>query len=685
MSEIKVGLSDNGSWVEVRFPYSVEDVLKIKRIPIDSRKFVGKEKPGGPYWKLRKDLIIMKRLREQFGDRLVLGQRVKNWGHEQVAAERNLQDLSMADDAELERVPKKVASGKRWLKFRNGQKFKLRPYQRADIKFMAEGRSINANQPGSGKTSEYVLAVIEAELEWGFNLVSAPLSALEDPWMEEIKELYWLCGLDEPTILTGDSPAQRKRAVATAKQMSDEGLAFWLILNPYMFRRKKELTKLGKEKVAKNLDVDKDDYHNVFICPELAEIPWNSICDDEFHLNGFTNPETQFNDGLNALIDISQPEMLSHMSGTPMGGKPIKLHAPLKSCGGPKIPPRWPWARQWLVVNREVVNKEGKEASTIEGIQEGREQEFYEHCKPYLIRRTKPEVLPGLPPKNRIDVWCKMSPKQKEQYETFERDAELRIDIAEGEGRLSASNVLAEWLRLKQFAAAYCDVEMSSILDANDMPKITVKQTTDSGKFEQLLEKLGEENVLARGKDDDKAKCALIFSQFTGVINAAGLLMDKEKVPWLRITGEVKTASLRKAIKQSFQKQSLKPIEDWIEKNPRKKVPEQFLKLLKTGEPPRVLIINTKAGGTALTLSRADSVHILDETWDPDDQEQDEDRAHRGDELTEAKSILNIYFYRTKESIEEYIQKLTIGKEFNNETVLELRRYMESRRAAVAA
>lgn len=646
-------LSEDGKAVEVKFQYSPRYVELIKRLPRDSRRFVPEPSKGGPLWRVRKDLVIMRRLREQFGTDLEIGERLRTWGHEEVSRERNLKDLSMADDAELSNIPKKLSRG---VKFSDGRKFKLRPYQRADIAFMAEGRSINANQPGSGKTAEWVLSVIEAQLEWGFNFVCAPVSSLEDPWEDEIKELYRLCGLDEPTILTGNTPAQRKAAVREAKQLADEGMAFWLVINPYALRRKRQLSEEGKQKLKEKRSPTKEDYEDVYIFDDaISEVAWDSLVIDEFHLCGLTNTDTQFADGANAMTLLSQPSLLGCMSGTPMGGKPIKLWGALHFLAPDKFPSKWAWARQWLVIN------EGRFGSSIEGIQPGREQEFYEHLKPWLIRRTKPEVLPGLPPKTPIPVWCKMTPKQQEQYNTFERDAELRLSDAEEEGRLSATNVLAEYARLKQFASAFCEIAKSGILDDNDMPRIKVTQTEESGKFEMLLEKLAEENVLAKGKEDDKPKCAIIFSQFNGVIDAVTGLLEKAKVPCAQITGRTKQKE-RTELKKAFQAQS--------------------------PGAPRVLVINTKAGGTALTLSRADSVHILDETWVPDDQEQAEDRAHRGDELTESKSHLNIYYYRTRESIEEHIQQLVADKDLNNKTILELRKFMESRydaREAVAA
>lgn len=673
---IKAELYDKDRAVLVTFNYNPEAVERIKRLPRDSRKFVPANKPGGPGWRVRKDLVIMRRLREQFGDSLELGPKLKQWGHQEVSKERNLKDLSMADDADLDNIPTKLWKGPGGKKYKgvpmpgrmiDGKQlyFKLRPYQKADIKFMSEGASINANQPGTGKTAEWILSIIEAELEWGQHLVCAPLSALEDPWEDEIQMMYRICGLDEPTVFSGDTVASRKRAVLEAKEAYDEGLAFWLVLNPYMMRGKEQLSKEGKDRLKENMDIDSGDFHFEFHHQELAEIEWDTTNVDEFHLCGLTGDGTkskqtgrkaqftQFAEGFNRIVERAQPTLRCCMSGTPMGGKPIKLWYALHHLDPEKFPSKWAWARQWLVI------EEGEYGSSIEGIQPGREQEFYEHLKPWLIRRTTPEALKGLPPKVPIDVWCSMSAKQQEQYETFERDAEWRMGEAEDAGRLSATNVLSEYTRLKQFASAFCEVEKTGKLDKFDMPVIKVRQTLDSGKFDQLMEKLGEENVLS----DDEPKYAIVASQFVGVVDAVVAKLEKEKVPVAKIDGSVKTAK-RTAIKKAFQEQ--------------REVEYRVGRTTAVQPPIRVVVLQTIAGGTALTLTRANSVHILDETWNPDDTEQVEYRGHdRADAMTMEKTHFNVYRYRTRKTIEEHIEKLNLDKDDNNKKVLELRRYMK--------
>lgn len=664
---VKAEISSDGKAVDLDFPYSPQRVELVKEI--SSWRFVSRSrKDKRKVWRVDLDLPTMRRLREKFGDELELKDKLRAWGHREVEDERNLVDLSTADDAELVNVPKPLLEG---AKRPDGRYFELRPYQRADIAFMAQGSFINANQPGSGKTSEHICAVMENELTWGQNLVFAPVTSLEVVWQYEIEQLYAAAGLEPPTVFTGDTPNARKRALREAKEYAEDGLAFWLVLNPHMARFKKELNKKGKKALKENKDITDEHFDEIFVCPELTEIDFDSINVDEFHLCGLSETSTQTAEGLNRLVEITEPDMRGCMSGTPMGGKPIKLWGALHFVEPLKFTSKWNWARQWLEIR--VSDHNGKPTREIEGIQIGRELEFFDHLKRWMIRRTKDEILPQLPPKLQIPVWCKMTPKQEAQYRTFELEAELRLAGAEEEGRLTAPNILAEYMRLKQFASAYCDVRKSALEDKNGMPKIEVNPTDDSGKYEQLVEKLEEENVIV--KDGEEPKCAIIFSQFNGVVHGGVMkVLERHGVPAVTLTGATKGKD-RKAVKIAFQEQDVSFLDDYERHTAVMK------ELIKIG-PPRVLVMNTAAGGTTLTLSQADSVHILDETWNPDDQEQAEDRAHRGDEKTEAKDKVPIYYYRTRGSIEEYIMQITEGKDWNNKSILNLRKRMRELAAA---
>lgn len=634
-------LSDSGEHVRVTFGYNPQFVKAVKSVP--GARFRGKDKPDGPSWRLACDLPTMRKLREAFGDKLALGPELTRWGKAEVEKEAKLTNLSDADDAQLDTF------------HLDNSKFELRPYQRADIKFMAETNVLNANQPGAGKTIETIGAIIEADMAWGQHLVLAPKTSLRTVWETQVKGAYEGAGLDEPVILTGDTPKERREALAEAVKLAEGGYAFWLVVNPAMCRMKRQK--------VEGTSGDNIQYEEVLTNQGFIEVQWDSITIDEFHLMGLSNPSTATAQGCYHVAEVTEPAKRFALSGTPMGGKPIKLWGALKFLNPEEFTSRWNWARHWLVIN---TNGYG---SSIEGIMPGREHDFYEHLKPYLVRRTKREALPGLPPKQYIDVWCPMTPRQAEQYKAMATDAEWRMEGAAEEDRLSATNILAEYTRLKQFAGAFCEVSRTG-REVNGIPQLKVKATQDSGKLDQLLQKLLEENVIGTSKDDDdELKNAIVFSQFNEMVYMVAEALEAKGVPVATITGKTKEWK-RNAIQDAFQTRETQTV----------KVGHRT----ETVEPARVVIMNT-AAGTAIQMSQADTVHMLDETWVPDNQEQAEDRAHRGDDLTMAKDEVRIYYYRTTGSIEEYIQKLVADKALNNKTILDLRRRMRKELAKAEA
>lgn len=673
-------VAEDNSHVEVFMMYSPDRVLRIKGDKdngyhgVPSQRFVSREKSycKQAYYKINLDMEVMRRLREAFGDELSMGPILRRWASKKVKEERNLTELSQADDADLKIVPNDFT----WVGI-DGEEKTLRPFQRADIAFMASTNSINANQPGSGKTVEWLLALVERGIAKGPHVIFAPVSSLRVVWEDEINSIFKSlkeCGVvkSPPQVLTGDTPDERRIAINESLELSDRKRVpfFFLVLNPAMAQMEelyRVKARVYSKSQFKNLKPHKQAEGEQFfelIYPELLDVPWRSMNIDEFHLMGLSNPTTLAAKGCNQVRQETNPDLLAAMSGTPMRGKPIKMWGALHFLDPEEFDARWRWAKTWLTVTTEQVNRDGRLARRIEGIAPGRDIEFYNHLKPRLVRRTKKETMPGLPEKVHIPVWCEMTKKQAEQYKVFETEAEWRIeDKKERDGRLSAPNVLAEYTRLKQFAGAFCDVKMTSILDENGMPKISVKATEDSGKLIQLEEKLAEENVLARGEDDDKPELAIIFSQSVPMVEmVAGYLERKHKIPVGVITGSTKGA-VRTALNRGFQTQTDQQIK--VRGKPQ------------TVKAPRVMVCNTLAGGASVQLSRAGSAHILDELWVPDDQEQAEDRGHRGDHWTMAKDEWRIYYYRSKRTIESYIQKVNIEKGITNRTILDVHRMMQ--------
>lgn len=283
------------------------------------------------------------------------------------------------------------------------------------------------------------------------------------------------------------------------------------------------------------------------------------------------------------------------LSGSPVAGKPLALWSVLNWIDPVTFSSRWRWAEQWLDKYQDDYG------ITFGDIKAGREEEFYRYHAPWMIRRLKSEVAPELPPKTYRDVWVKMSPAQSRQYKQFCDNAEIKLS---GE-RMIATSKLAEYQRLKLFSFGSTVIENGAHMPTENSPKL---------------------DALIANINHHEGEQILVFSQFRRVVDVVYKHLSSKGFSVDIITG--KTQDRAGAVKR-FQ----------------------------TGKT-RILVISTKAAGVSLTLDNADSVHILDQTWVPDDQEQAEDRAHRISRIHN----VTVYYYRTRGTVEEYIHELNLEK-----------------------
>ena len=212
--------------------------------------------------------------------------------------------------------------------------------------------------------------------------------------------------------------------------------------------------------------------------------------------------------------------------------------------------------------------------------EEGREL-LARSVRPFILRRTKEQVIKDLPSKLEQTLFCEMEPRQRKLYD--ELRSHYRATILERIGREgwggsgSQMKVLEALLRLRQAA---CHPALIS----------KEKGAEPSAKMDVLLPKLLEVC--------DQGHRALVFSQFTSLLAVVKDLLDAEGLPYEYLDGQTRDRQERV---ESFQRED--------------------------GAP--VFLISLKAGGLGLNLTAADYVFILDPWWNPAAEAQAVDRAHR--------------------------------------------------------
>lgn len=566
----------------VHFPYSPRAVAGIKRV--GGAKFVPKDK-GGPHWTVPPTLDSYKLLREQFGRDIDFAKPVMQELKRARRRQKYLQKLAAADDGELELLPE--------LNPELYEFIAARPYQKADIKFMAEAANpLNFNEPGTGKTVETLGAIYESGLDTAPTLVIAPLTALGPTWRTSIHR--WVPG----TPVLARSPGEGHTAAHVRfelQQVMGEDQPYYLVLNPEAIKQRKDGTSMF---------------------PEVYDIQWGTVVIDEFHRMGLGNPKTLFTKSIKKL----KADKKILLSGTPIGGRPLKLFYALNFLYPELFTSKWTFANNWLQIFNNGYGQE------IGDVLTWRRDEFNEMTSEYMVRRIKTEIMEWLPAKQYIDVYVEMEGEQAKQYDEWEANTELEIE----EEHLSATSILAVYTRLRQFASARQDVEY--LPDET----FTLTPTEDSCKLPALEEILAERGIL----DSEGTDKVVVFSQFTRMINMVSDWLSAKGVDHGVITGQVKVDQR-----------------------------EEYVDDFQDPAGIRVMLMNTQAGGVSITLDAADTVVFLDETWNPDDQTQAEDRVHRGTKTSQ----VNVYRIRTEGTIEERIAKGNLTKESINERVLNFR------------
>ena len=232
---------------------------------------------------------------------------------------------------------------------------------------------------------------------------------------------------------------------------------------------------------------------------------------------------------------------------------------------------------------------------------------------PFILRRTKDEVLTELPEKVENNMIVELSKEQKKLYMAYVKRAkkELREFDKEENNNLK---VLAILTKLRQICNS------PQLFDENYTGKVA--------KIELLKELMPD--ILSNGHR------ILIFSQFLGTLEEIKEELEKEKVEYFYIDGSVKSKE-RMEISKKFN----------------------------SGEG-QVVLISLKAGGTGLNLIGADVVIHYDPWWNFAVENQASDRAHR---IGQKKSVQVIKLI-TEGTIEEKIIKIQENKRTLSENIL---------------
>lgn len=228
--------------------------------------------------------------------------------------------------------------------------------------------------------------------------------------------------------------------------------------------------------------------------------------------------------------------------------------------------------------------------------------------RPFVLRRTKAEVLTELPPRTEVVLSVELSPAERKKYDAARIAAlsDLTAPKDDDNDQKKRIRVLSWLMRLRQLA---CHVRL-----------VDDKWKKSSAKLDQFMEVIHELR--------ENGHRALVFSQFVQHLGLVREALDKAQIPYQYLDGST-TASKRQTAIDAFQ----------------------------AGEGD-LFLISLKAGGTGLNLTEADYVLHLDPWWNPAVEDQATDRAHR---IGQTRKV-TVYRLVTRDTIEEQILSLHAAK-----------------------
>ncbi len=239
---------------------------------------------------------------------------------------------------------------------------------------------------------------------------------------------------------------------------------------------------------------------------------------------------------------------------------------------------------------------------------EDRRLALRDRLRPFLLRRTKGEVLKDLPPRTETNLYVELSPAEREIYNSVRLSALGEIDeLAKlADVKDQRFRILALLTRMRQLACS---------------PRLVHETWTErSSKLQQLCDTLHELR--------DEGHRVLVFSQFVQHLTLIREMLDAEKISYEYLDGSTDPKARQERV-DSFQNGTA-----------------------------TAFLISLKAGGTGLNLTAADYVIHMDPWWNPAVEDQATDRAHR---IGQDKPVM-VYRLISQGTIEEEILRLHDSK-----------------------
>ena len=569
-----------------------------------------------PRWLLNKGWLTANALTNEFGSLLTVSDELRQWMSEYFSNVIS-PAYAMRDQIKADEVYEGMY-----------------PHQNADVQFLSTvRRGILANGMGSGKSRSalYTLRYMRDRGEEVFpTLIVAP-SSTKYSWKREAEAA--IPGV-KAMVIDGTAAKRKKQF----KEFMENDMDI-VIMNWESVKNHSRLKAYGSIALARcpehggldpKITATKCEVHD----RELQAINFKSAVGDEIHR--ITDPKTKV---ARAFKYATQEAGIKFaMSGTPILSAPEDLFSCLNWLDPKEFPSRTKFIDRYFNV---VSNAFG--GTTVLGIKPSMEKEFFLGIDPILRRMPKEVILPFLPPVVRETRHVEMTPKQKKAYNELKEKA---ITLINDEDILRTATPLTQMMRLLQFASAYGTIEERPVYSTSS----DTLEPVGTEEYLKLSEPSSKLNAFMEDLPDFGDSSLVVFASSKQLLYLLAARLDKNGIQYGMITGDQDNLERQKYM-DAFQAGSIK-----------------------------LILVSISAGGTGITLTRADTMVYLQRSWSMVDNLQSEGRAHRiGSEIHDH---INIIDYVTEDTVENLVFNAIERKTTNLEYILRdqdtIRRAFES-------
>ncbi|CAF4729937.1 unnamed protein product, partial [Rotaria sp. Silwood1] len=216
--------------------------------------------------------------------------------------------------------------------------------------------------------------------------------------------------------------------------------------------------------------------------------------------------------------------------------------------------------------------------------------------RPFLLRRLKKEVEAQLPEKVEYIIKCELSALQRCLYHAMSKNRTLIIENQNGKsGRRALMNKLMQLRKICNHPFLFEEIEerLAQSLGYKDYFINGPDLFRVSGKFELV------DRILPKLKATGHK--VLLFCQMTAVMDLFEIYFNYRNYTYIRLDGTTK-ADDRCELLKNFNDDNINCF---------------------------IFLLSTRAGGVGLNLQKADTVILFDSDWNPHQDQQAQDRAHR--------------------------------------------------------